>query len=858
MMAQSPAVFKLPYDAGFAGKFSLDGDGEDFAAYGEFKLYSDAPTGNEADRWVPGSKDLSFETTLVIDDDYLYLFADIRDDDLRPLDDVYEAWMGDAIEFYIGMYDVSAIKNFEQKVFSRNTGDWRLSFMPTGFFALDGWLIQDVPGVQSIVFPKFSSDGYIVEAKIALDSLTADKQDFKVYNGLKMPFKIDCKDVDRRLNGDTESSLSLGVLGAVADSRYSDDWKYIKNWPIAEVVGAPEAGEQKIIQIPEQAGKISFSNPSVDLSPRAFSSLEEAIKNAKALLKSSKEGAREGQYPKDAKSILNAQILEAEKLLDKTISESFKIEAVLALYDACSVFESKVNAPAGNLVDAFANKQTRYLYKNLKNGMANAVLFGMQHSTGYGVGWENDDDRGDVKDVCGDFPAIHGEDLRDLFMGGEFLTRMQYRIKKNYERGGLIAFSWHQTDYDNRSCYADEVNYEKIVANILPGGQKHSYYLRKLDLVADFFKSLRGENGEAIPILFRPYHEHYGSWFWWGIGHCTTVEYNQLWQFTVAYLRDKKNVHNLIWVISPDLKFLDAEGDYLKRFPGKEYVDIYGVDYYFHVPLNQYAVADYKKRLQKVVQLALEHDKIPALTEIGQEGLDDPNWFSRTMINPLKYDPINRYIAFGITWRNADARHFHAPYPGHYSVPDFLDFYRDPFTLFESDLPDMYAAPRKVEPKLIDWEQPEQEAKKKLSWTQPDFTFVKVTSDADALANNKKTQYFVRDFELDHKPDAVRAILRYTGGYVLYLNGFEIFRYNLPGEKPINPDTQPFTGNLNAKAFTFDAEALSHLRSGKNRIAIEVHPGAGNKVFLEAILETDGGRLISYKDEWDSVDPTKE
>jgi mannan endo-1,4-beta-mannosidase len=64
------------------------------------------------------------------------------------------------------------------------------------------------------------------------------------------------------------------------------------------------------------------------------------------------------------------------------------------------------------------------------------------------------------------------------------------------------------------------------------------------------------------------------------------------------------------------------------------------------------------------------------------------------MINPIKNDSINNYIAYAVTWRNADRSHFHVPYPGHASVIDFLDFYNDPYTLFESDLPDMYSLPK--------------------------------------------------------------------------------------------------------------------------------------------------------------------
>lgn len=845
---QQKAVFQIPYDSDFSAQFSLDGNNSEFERYDSYEIESDTPTGKEAENWAPGSKDLSFKTTFVIDDHYLYFFGDILDDDLRNPEDVYEAWMGDAIEYYIGMYDISTIENFENKLFTRSHGDWRLSFMPTGYFALDGWLIQDVPGVESVIFPKFSEDGYIVEARVALNSLVTGGHDFKVYDGLKIPIKIDAKDQDRSLTDDTEATLLLGSGGIPSDSRYNDDWKYPDKWAIGEIVGAPEMGPEFKNRIPFVSSEDSFNQSPIDLFPRAFTSLEDAIESAVALVKSSEAGIGEGQFPEEAIEALQEAISEA---LNAKNDNPGNVNAVSKLYDACSIFESTVNGVATNLIDSKASKQTRYLHANLKNGMGNSFLYGMHHSTGYGVGWKDDDDRSDVKDVCGDYPAIHGEDLSDVLQDVRLLERIQYRIKKTYKRGGVITMSWHQNDYDNRSCYSDQVNYEKIVANILPGGLRHEDYVAKLDLVADFFKSLRGKNGEAIPIIFRPYHEHFGSWFWWGIGHCTTEEYNQLWQFTVKYLRDTKNVNNLLWAISPDLKFLDDKEDYFDRFPGDEYVDIYGVDYYHHVPLNKYVVNDFKKRLNNLVSIALEHNKIPALTEIGQDGLDDPNWHSRIMLNPLKYDSLNRHIAFGVTWRNAGTWHFHSPYPGHYSVPDFLEFYRDPFVLFEGDLPDMYGAPTEIKKFSIPAVRPPSDfsSTNGIAWSNPDYS-INHWSNSAVSQNYGEITYFSKDLFINDIPEKARFMIQYVGGFVLYLNGKEIFRYNLPGEVKLDADTKPFTNNRNSKAITLSDSQKKLLRKGNNRVVIEVHGGSEGSSFFDALFETPSEQLISYGSQW--------
>lgn len=314
--------------------------------------------------------------------------------------------------------------------------------------------------------------------------------------------------------------------------------------------------------------------------PAIFTQLEEAIASANKLLNSTIEGSGEGEFPVGSKSSLQSVIFNASAFLGSDAQQTQIDSATSELYTACAIYESLVSAPPLNLVDKQANKQTRYLYLNLQEQMNRSLLFGMHHATGYGVGWTGDDDRSDVKDVCGDFPAVYSEDLVDVLRGSQ-VERVRYRLTTAYKRGAVITMCWHQYDPDGRSFYADQINNEQIVSQILPGGARHDDYITKLKHAADFFKSLRGDAGEAIPIIFRPYHEHTGGWFWWGVGHCTTEEYNQLWQFTVNYLHETLQVHNLLWVISPSLEHIWSDDQYFDRFPGDDYVDIYGTDFYY-------------------------------------------------------------------------------------------------------------------------------------------------------------------------------------------------------------------------------------------------------------------------------------
>jgi mannan endo-1,4-beta-mannosidase len=201
-----------------------------------------------------------------------------------------------------------------------------------------------------------------------------------------------------------------------------------------------------------------------------------------------------------------------------------------------------------------------------------------------------------------------------------------------------------------------------------------------------------------VPIIFRPFHEHNGGWFWWGKGNCTEQEYIQLWRFTVTYLKNEKKLHHLIYAFSPDrsgINLDDAKASYLYAYPGDEYVDVIGLDNYMDVGISWNKKtrveqkADFVKVLGTLSELANEKNKIAALTETGQEGLTNKEWFTQVILNPLKENP-NIQLAYFMMWRNANVKHHYAPFTGHPAAADFVRFYNDPYTLFEADLQNIY------------------------------------------------------------------------------------------------------------------------------------------------------------------------
>ncbi len=357
-----------------------------------------------------------------------------------------------------------------------------------------------------------------------------------------------------------------------------------------------------------------------------------------------------------------------------------------------------------NLVDPNATPETKALYRNLKSLSGHHILFGHQDALAYGVGRrDNKNSFSDVKDITGAFPAIYGWDIGHISCKSNIdsipFPMMIELIKQGYERGGVITISWHELHpKPGKELWSQEPS----PAKVLPGGVLHDEFRNKLLLVGDFFDQLRDNNGNPIPVIFRPWHEHNGDWFWWGTHNSSEQEFIDLWRYTVHFLRDTLHIHHLLYAFSPDrsrMASVHDHMDFLYAYPGDDYVDILGFDNYWDVGLLDFASSGIAREIQDslfilslrtLVETAEQRNKIAALTETGLDMLHEHDWFTSRILYPVMNDSVARRIAYVLVWRNAWKDHFFAPYPGHPSEKDFIDFYSSPFVLFEHDLPPMY------------------------------------------------------------------------------------------------------------------------------------------------------------------------
>lgn len=357
------------------------------------------------------------------------------------------------------------------------------------------------------------------------------------------------------------------------------------------------------------------------------------------------------------------------------------------------------------LVDPHATPETMALYRNLKALEGRSTLFGHQDDLAYGHSWWAEDGRSDVKEVVGAYPSVLGFDVGRIEVGAPAnidnvdFRNMQRWIRQGYEMGSVITISWHSVNPVTGGGYDDNTHPDTI-AYVLPGGSHHRVLTDWLDRFAAFAAGLVDADGSPIPLVFRPYHEHSGDWFWWGLdnGLNSVENFVELWRFTVHYLRDVKGMHNLLWSISPDRSRMDIENlarEYLDIYPGDEYVDILGIDNYWDVrhsanttPVDvQYS--NYVRTLETVSTLAHRRGKLAAQTETAAARGHPAPW-TDYLLKSLKTNKQTRRILWTLVWRNPVGGGPGAPYPGHETAADFVAFYRDPFTMFNDTLPDLY------------------------------------------------------------------------------------------------------------------------------------------------------------------------
>ena len=360
------------------------------------------------------------------------------------------------------------------------------------------------------------------------------------------------------------------------------------------------------------------------------------------------------------------------------------------------------------LSDSKATKETAAAFAYLQGVIADSkVLFGHQNDNSRMVA----SSESDTKDITGSYSALIAYDTLAL-TGSELGVSMEEgyestlaSAKKAAEEGAIISLSTHLPNFETMladgSSDFSEYGFESskdlsgnCAENCLPGKKCNDLYNQYLDIIVKFAKDLDG-----TPVVFRPLHENNGGWFWWGSS--TNVEtYKALYRYTEEYLQSK-GVHNFIYEYSPNGPIKDEE-EFLQRYPGDEYVDIFGFDFYDDCATGAEYSDAFEKNLdtscQVISKLAKERNKVAVIAETGVR-VTKENGDSNGLLeenNPILdkgwYEMVNDVaerndIAYFLLWANFSNQNFYVPYlldvgRSHELGPDFVDFYNSESSVF--------------------------------------------------------------------------------------------------------------------------------------------------------------------------------
>ncbi|AMR32968.1 hypothetical protein A0256_16855 [Mucilaginibacter sp. PAMC 26640] len=217
-----------------------------------------------------------------------------------------------------------------------------------------------------------------------------------------------------------------------------------------------------------------------------------------------------------------------------------------------------------------------------------------------------------ARNITGKNPALWGTDF--ILWGDKDLGQniVNESIKKSRE-GYLVSLMWHQgrpTDeppYDWKKSVQGKLTAAEWKELITPHTALNKKWLAQIDVIAGYLKQLQDAH---VPVLWRPYHEMNGVWFWWGNkkGPDGIVK---LYKMMYDRYTNYHHLNNLIWVWGANsLRDIpeDEAYHYKDYYPGANYVDILGADVYHF----DYEQNDYNELL------ALAAGKPIALTENGE------------------------------------------------------------------------------------------------------------------------------------------------------------------------------------------------------------------------------------------------
>ena len=210
-----------------------------------------------------------------------------------------------------------------------------------------------------------------------------------------------------------------------------------------------------------------------------------------------------------------------------------------------------------------------------------------------------------VHEKTGHWPALIGVDYADFGPGSLTYDTPNKVALEYWKQGGLVTISAHM--YNPANPKGGGLRDKGVDLNELlaAGTETSQRWMQQLDLMAEGLKHLKDA---GVVVLWRPFHEMNGAWFWWGAKD--PQAFIKVWRHMFDYFSKTKGLDNLLWVYGPNHGKKTAA-----YYAGDQYVDIVGLDAY-----TDLIDRDHIKGYDEVAALP----KPFGLTEFGPHGSQNP------------------------------------------------------------------------------------------------------------------------------------------------------------------------------------------------------------------------------------------
>ena len=287
-------------------------------------------------------------------------------------------------------------------------------------------------------------------------------------------------------------------------------------------------------------------------------------------------------------SSVNSETSSASSEANSVSSEANSVSSDVSA--TSSVTSAAESTPAGNngsehpLSNKNADAVTQKVYNYLCEIYGTHMLTGQMEAE-----WKTDS-KGNkaeyemelIQNEYGKLPAVRGIDYMNGENGSIYAEANQRAIEW-WNKGGLVTICWHTgingKGYDESKN--DVPDFDKLLTD---GTEENKAMLANWDRAAAALAELQNA---GVPVLWRPFHELDGGWFWWSKGG--PENFKKLWIKMYDYYTNEKKLNNLIWVFGYTGKQneFDVNGDDVKEkyewkewYVGDEYCDIVGSDTY--------------------------------------------------------------------------------------------------------------------------------------------------------------------------------------------------------------------------------------------------------------------------------------